>query len=282
VNRDVRWIEHRSASTLASGAPLLNQSGSFVALNTSLSLGDDRLLALPANWIEKLRSSASGDLTPLPLGDLSLQTDENAGESMNMTLPVIALDSENRSLSEQLNSLGKQCETFGWRPRKDVEHLAFQRFVSAFSQLDRLSDQALDDRKDIQLQLELWKTKVSEVFGGGANWSREQQIAFNQKQQALVSDEPACAGFVFVKYSAIESPRVAVDGGEKMDSVILEFKGTDQTIITNLDRRWPALPPDSPWFVMGMTLPKKVMLSTRNQQEQKLIFANLNLVIRSN
>ena len=281
----LRWIEHRVDSVLFSGAPLLNQQGKLVGINSSIRFGDEKLFAVPSRLIRKLKSKANGKVKSLPVPDLSLTSSSGAGKGNTggSSLPVISSASANRPVRERLNLFGMKCEAFLWMPRNSTEHQELMQFANTISELRDLDDLSQEDQSQVANQKEIWLGKMEQAFGQGAKWTRAQQIEFNQQQLSLAKgNDPICLGFVFVKYSAMESPRIPIDGNEPADTVILEFKGSQQSVIANVKSEWPALPPDSPWFVLGTVASSQVTLMNREEQREQISMAKLDVVFRSN
>ncbi len=287
ANPDIRWIRHQHQSPLRVGAPLVDDSGNLVAMNTGFRTSNPKdILAIPSTHIAKFKSAAEDLVQPLPVGtdgepDLAAAVNNLGFDGVNQELDDTLSSGD---LVERLNRLGHDCELFGWKAVNENDEIAFRRFVDTLVALKQTLQQESDSDAfaPIAEQFENWQQKIDQALGVEAELSAEFQSNFNRKYAVGTKGRPLI-GYTYVKYAALESPQIGIeDPDNKQDSVVFELKGTDQSIITNLDPEWPPMPPDSPWLVIGQPIGGTVRLVNRAGDREDIQMSKILTVIQSN
>ena len=139
------------------------------------------------------------------------------------------------------------------------------------------------DLETLLKQVVDWSAQLEQNLGIESNHSREDQKKFNRFfSKSFRSGNDPFIGFVFIQYSAMESPKIAINQDEKQDSVVFEVIGSKEKIITNLASGWPPLPPDSPWLIVGERMAGEIRLLDRNQKKETLQQSKVHFVFQSN
>ena len=116
----IRWLGHENRAPMKIGAPLLDDNGDVLAMNTAaFDTTTKQTIALPAKYINDLKKFAVDKILPLPFGGNVAQQND-----VPISTPVVAIDADSRSLSENLNRLGEQCQAFSWWAETDDERKA--------------------------------------------------------------------------------------------------------------------------------------------------------------
>lgn len=295
----INWILHEHQSPLRAGAILLNDEGKLVAMNTGLT-GEHvkKLIAVPAGYINELKQSADDSrLTQLPIGSAASGGGDAGGDqfsdpSEDVTIPVVAKDSSDRQLSETLNRAGAECELFGWWPQTKAEEEQLRELLQALMIAARRStgsDAAdprdafdEDDSDALQDQVAVWFKKLELGLGVEAEKDHAAQLAFNRKfANTFYGQDQPFAAFAFVRYSVVESPRIAVASKTVDETIAFEFKGTDGKVITNAKGHWPPMPPDSSWLIIGLPMQGEIRLRSNQGDRDVLQMADVEFVIQA-
>ena len=286
LDPNVRWIIHKNESPLCVGAPLMDDEGQVVGFNLGPIAGTNESFALPATDLAEILSSSNEQVKPLQSFN-SIVTNDNNTSAPTHSLQVVDPNSTFRELSEKLNRIGSDCDLFNWTPTSQKQDDLLRQFVqvhvAVFDRLDA-ADSTNNDAQTLSEQLKSWQEKLAIGLGVYSNVNRAQQEKFNRKfAKSADKTNDTFIGFVYVRYSAMESPKVAIDKNSKpSDTVVFEFKGNEQRIITNLKREWPPLPPDSPWLVIGESVEGQVRLVGRGRKKELLDMSKIQTVIQSN
>ncbi len=246
----IRWIIHQNVTPLKFGAPLLDDQGNVVAINTAtFNHSESSTVALPSSYVLELKRNAFDDILPLPVGPSDNFGDLVEAMESSMVLP---LDSESRTLSERLNSLGEQCDAFQWWPETVAQEAVFREFLRALVEAKNEANvDANDNAETLLSQANQWERKLADTLGVNGALSDDKQRAFNQRfVGARVPGEPFI-GFAFISHSAINLQKIAIAGREPREAVGLAFKGMSARLMANIEPNWPPMPVDSPWLVIG-------------------------------
>ncbi len=295
-DENLRWIQHQQLSPLRIGAPLFNDQSQLVAMNTS---GVDEIkqdiLAVPATFILELKQLGRTELQPLPVPQFDIdsktlsneqqETDAIVDESSEM--PVAHSGSSLRELSETINRLGSDCQLFGWWPTTVSETKILGEFavvlVAAQHQIVAVNDDP--DVETLRLQVTDWTGKMTESLSAGTARGRDAHFEFNRRlatnPMLSLAGNRMFIGFAFVEFSAMESPKMAIDQGGEQDSIVFEFNGSERRVISNLSSNWPPLPPDSHWLIIGERLEGEVRLNSPDKQATLLQKTKVHFVLQA-
>ena len=287
IDAGIRWIIHQQYSPLRYGAPIVNDQGSLVAMNTGFRTGNKHdMLSIPSSELLKFKNSADDTVKPLPIaGSEKIPVASNALPTGNKEPHSQSAESD-VDLVEKLSRLGKDCEIFGWLPQTENDETTFRDFISTFVALKQILDdeQESESFDSIKAKLDDWQNKIDASLGSEGNLDRDQQETFNQRfADVAKKNDDSFVGFVYVKFAALESPMIGIeDPNEKRETISLEFKGTEVSIITNVDPSWRPMPPDSPWLIIGRRLGGTVRIVDRDNNRESFHMTKVMTVIQSN
>jgi S1-C subfamily serine protease len=305
-------LVHRSVVPQKSGSPLFNNQGLMVAINTSIvdaeavsSPPETEMVttyAVPMECVSRLKSMVDTHVAdaphPLPIPEIGhVKRDSqavvkneigsdgipgaarDAANHADVSMPFLGPDAEFHDLSVELNFLGHRCNLLDWKSENADQQQLLTRFIERLSEVQsaRTSSKAIDENPVLERQTDFWLKQIRE------NLLRKHQSAqesFNLPFFPQPPDRQVFFGFATVRHSAMESPRLSIASKQTKDTVILGFHGTNELLIANIDENWPPLLPESNWFVIGKSLPDRMILKT-GEGDQRVQFAAVQLLIES-
>ena len=281
----VRWLIHENLAPLKIGAPLLSDLGDVLAMNTAaFDAMTKKTVALPAKYIVELKNGAADEVLSLPFGGNAAAP--NSFANAPVSTPVVAVDADNRTLSEDLNRLGEQCQSFSWWPETDTEKNEFRQFIELLVQAKEKVDDANGSDDEIETlteQIEKWRQQLANNLGGNRSPTSVAQNNFNQEFANISEPGKPFAAFVFISHAAINLEQIALGNSSQPAAAVgLEFKGLSKKMIANIDPSWPPMPVDSPWLIIGKEIPGVVKLKDPNGFQETLREGEIHFVLDSN
>ena len=218
---------------------------------------------------------------PLPAGEVEWVDEEQIEDEDSDPEEFAALDGNDKTVSENLEMFGEQCDAFGWWPEEEKDVDSIRQFVRF---LVDASHQAKSDQDEIlEAKVQHWTNKVAENLGTNESIDTERQVEFNRRFARGARPEQPFIGFVFVSHAAISLQKIALDGTDPREAVGFELKGASDKFIANVKPEWPAMPTDSPWLVIGTKIPDgSIRLISTSGSEQLFDMAKVDYVFVAN
>lgn len=273
ATRDLSWVVHASESGVTNenlGAPLFDEQGKVVAINSGLQGNAMESFAVPIKHLVALKSSATDD--PLPLNQLAAGLVEGvatADPQMDETAKTPAMNSEHQEIKDLMAS-AETCAEFQFVARDEDEIQSLIRLADRLGKANNLAKNITldyDIREDVKDQIQQIGKLISDSYG---QFSRDVQRIRELNETMMQRDLDGKRAVVLI---GKVSNNPALDSKFKnKESVRFELSGQDNEIFFPVSSDTPVFRQGEVWLIAGYLNPQPPWRSTGRPDALELEF----------